>query len=112
MESKKTKRLIAGASATILSLTLTGCGTQASLPEQPDTDDCSDWEFDGDLGVWECDDDDSDYYGHYFLHGKRYKSKSSLVKSSAYSQYKSSSTYKNATSKSGFGSGTTGGFGG
>ncbi|MDX8361723.1 MULTISPECIES: hypothetical protein [Bacillaceae] len=111
MKVNKTKKMISGVSAAVVSLSLTGCG-ESTLPEVPDNEDCLDWEFDNELGVWECDDDDSDYYGHYFLYGKRYINKSKLIKSSAYNSYKSTSTYKNATTKAGFGSGAKGGFGG
>ncbi|MCA1064847.1 hypothetical protein QTG56_24885 (plasmid) [Rossellomorea sp. AcN35-11] len=115
MESKKTKKLLTGISAAVISLTLTGCGQQqqAYLPDQPDID-CDDLEFDHELGVWECDDYDSDFFGYYYLNGKPFKSKSALKSSSSYKTHKSSSTYKSvkSSSKSGFGSSSKGGFGG
>jgi len=104
------------------------------IPPVPDDAACEEWEFDLDDGVWECDDIDSSYYGHYFYAGKYYKSVSSLKKSSSYkgsssttsnssinksnsssnSTVRSSSGSSSSTVKgsSGFGSGTKGGFGG
>ncbi|MCH1624288.1 hypothetical protein [Fredinandcohnia quinoae] len=85
---------------------MVGCSSDLSdRPPMPDTDSCNDWEWDENLGVWECDDDDSNYRGHYFYGGSFYKGSKKLKASSSYKSYKSSY-------KSGFGSGSKGGFGG
>lgn len=102
----KTKKLLSGAAASIFAVGLAGCSTQ-DLPPTPEGTDCDEWEWEDDLGVWECDDDDSTRFGHFFYGGKSYKSKSSLFQSSSYQSYKSSSSFKG-----GFGSSSKGGFGG
>jgi hypothetical protein len=106
----KTKKLIAGISTASAAVILSGCNnyqTQDIPPEPTDTE-CQDWEWDADDGVYECDDTNSHYFGHYYHGGKFFKSKSSLLKSSSYKSYKSSSSFKGGSS--GFGSGK--GFGG
>jgi hypothetical protein len=104
----KTKKLLTGIiSATMI--TATGCSDE-SLPPVPEGTDCGDWEWEADEGVWECDDNDSSHYGHFYYGGKMFSSKSSLKTNSAYQSYKSSSSFKGG--KSGFGSGSSGGFGG
>ncbi|RSK29322.1 hypothetical protein EJF36_09910 [Bacillus sp. HMF5848] len=85
---------------------MSACSNQ-SLPPTPDDPNCDDWDWDNELGVWECDDYDSDYRGAYFYGGRYFKGKSSLLQSSKYKSYKSSSSFKG-----GFGSGSKGGFGG
>jgi hypothetical protein len=105
-KSSKTKKLLTGAAASIFAVGLTGC-SDPNLPPPPEGTDCNDYEWDKDLGVWECDDNDSRYYGHFFYGGRLYTSKSSLLQSSSYKSYKSSSSYK-----SGFGSSSNGSFGG
>lgn len=102
----KTKKLITGAVASIFAVGLTGC-SDPGLPPPPDNLECNDYEWDDDLGVWECDDYDSRYYGHFFYGGKVFSSKSSLLKSQTYKSYKSSSSFRG-----GFGSSSKGGFGG
>ncbi|MBU7591624.1 MULTISPECIES: hypothetical protein [Metabacillus] len=111
----KTNKLLTGIiSATMI--TAAGCGNNESLPPVPEDTDCGDWEWEADEGVWECDDDYSSHYGHYFYGGRFYSTKSSLKTSSAYKSYKSSSSFKGggktASSSSGFGKGSSGGFGG
>lgn len=103
---KKTHWLITGVITSLVAGSLAGC-TQQDLPPEPDDNRCSDWDWDDEEGVWECDDRSSRHYGHFFYGGAFYKSKSSLLKSSAYKSYKSSSSFKG-----GFGSGSKGGFGG
>lgn len=104
-----------GISSTVLILGLTGCGSEAQdLPPTPDDQSCSDWEWDFDDGVWECDDNDSHYYGHSYYGGRYYSSKSSLFKSKEYLTYKNSSSFKGTSGisggtvkkSSGFGSGS------
>ncbi|WP_273123817.1 hypothetical protein ACNRWW_06040 [Metabacillus sp. HB246100] len=117
MGQNKTKKLVTGiVSATMITATATGCGNEEALPPVPEGSDCEDWEWEADEGVWECDDDDSRYFGHYYYGGAFFPSKSKLKASSAYKSYKSSSTYKGggkvSGSSSGFGSGSSGGFGG
>jgi hypothetical protein len=103
----KTKKLITGAVASIFVVGIAGC-SDPDLPPPPENTDCNDWEWDDNLGVWECDDYDSRYYGHSYYGGKSYKSKSDLLQSQAYKSYKSSSSFKGG----GFGSSSKGGFGG
>lgn len=105
---KKTKKLLTGIISAAMVTVGSGCGQQ-SLPPLPEDENCKDWEWEDDEGVWECDDDDSTYYGHYFYGGKYYSTKKLLSASSAYKSYKSSSSFKGS---SGFGSGSKGGFGG
>jgi hypothetical protein len=102
---KKTQWLITGVLTTLVTGTLSGCSDD--LPPKPEDTACADWDWDDEQGVWQCDDNDSRYYGHFFYGGSYYRSKSSLLKSSGYKSYKSSSSFKG-----GFGSGTKGGFGG
>jgi uncharacterized membrane protein YgcG len=111
----KTNKLLTGIiSATMI--TAAGCGNNESLPPVPEDTDCGDWEWEADEGVWECDDDYSSHYGHYFYGGRFYSTKSRLKTSSAYKSYKSSGSFKGggktASSSSGFGKGSSGGFGG
>lgn len=101
----KTKKLITGIVLSLSTGVLSACGDD--LPPQPDEDSCSEWDWDDELGVWECDDSHSHYHGHYFYGGIFYKSRSDFKKSSAYKAYKSSSSFKG-----GIGSGSKGGFGG
>jgi len=111
----KTKKVMAGISSTAIMLGMTGCGSSqgvyADIPPVPDSQDCTEWEWDLDDGVWECEDSNSDYYGHYYHGGKYYSSKPSLYKSSSYSSYKNSSSFKGSSStsklSSGFGSGSS-----
>lgn len=102
---KKTQWLITGVLTSLVAGTLSACSDD--LPPRPEDSSCTDWEWDDEQGVWQCDDHDSRYYGHYFYGGTYYPSKSSLLKSSAYKSYRSSSSFKG-----GFGSGSKGGFGG
>jgi hypothetical protein len=105
---KKTQWLITGVLTSLMAgTTLAGCSQTQDLPPEPDDTNCSDWEWDDDEGVWQCDDTRSSYYGHFFYGGLFYRNKSALINSSAYKSYKSSSSYKG-----GFGSGSKGGFGG
>ncbi|MBM7603812.1 putative membrane protein YgcG [Metabacillus crassostreae] len=115
MKQKKTKQLLTGViSATMIAAA--GCGNDEELPPVPEGTDCGDWEWEADEGVWECDDDASSHRGHYFYAGSWFASKNSLRSSSAYKSYKSSSSFKGggsvSKSSSGFGSGSSGGFGG
>ena len=141
----KTKKMMAGISATALAIGLVSCnGNQQALPEQgdspsddqdwnsgdgqdippvPEDTSCSDWEWDGEDGVWECDDSRSPYFGHFFFGGMFFANRSMLYKNSDYSNYKKSASfncarldtnYKNSTPKgsSGFGSGSRSSTGG
>jgi hypothetical protein len=102
---KKTQWLITGVLTTLVTGTLSGCSDD--LPPKPEDTACADWDWDDEQGVWQCDDNNSRYYGHFFYGGAFYRSKSSLLKSPSYKSYQSSSSFKG-----GFGSGTKGGFGG
>lgn len=113
----KTKKLMVGITSTALMFGLGGCNSASEeIPAPPDDNSCSDWEWDADDGVWECDDDSSSHYGHYFFGGRYYKSKSALLKTKDYLAYKKSSSFKGSSSSgssssgsvkksSGFGSG-------
>lgn len=115
MHLSKTRKMMIGISSTALMLGLVGCGSnvQETAPV-PDDPSCSDWEWDGDDGVWECDDSSSSHYGRYYHGGRYYKSKSDLYKSQDYLAYKNSSTFKGSSGtsessikkSSGFGSGS------
>jgi hypothetical protein len=98
----KTKKLIAGVSSASVAVMLSGCSSfQAEeLPPEPTDVECQDWEWDYDDGVYECDDADSRYFGHYFFGGRFFTGKSSLLNSSKYKAYKNSSGFKGG---SGFG---------
>ncbi|HYK75314.1 MAG TPA: hypothetical protein VEV44_19635 [Pseudoneobacillus sp.] len=105
-KSLKTKKLLTGAVASLFAVGLTGCNNP-DLPPPPEGTDCNDYDWNDDLGVWECDDYDSRHYGHYFYGGGFYSNRSSLFQSKSYKSYKSSSSFKG-----GFGSSSKGGFGG
>ena len=53
------------------------CCTQ-DLPPKPNDNSCSDWDWDDELGVWQCDDSSSGYRGHYFYGGRYYQNKSTF----------------------------------
>ena len=40
---------------------------------KPNDKSCSDWDWDDELGVWQCDDSSSGYRGHYFYGGDTIK---------------------------------------
>gem|GEM_PF-526753 len=116
----KTRRMMTGITSTALVLGMAGCGSGTEeytytedIPESPEDSSCSDWEWDAEDGVWECDDYDSNYYGHYFYGGRYYKGKSALYASKDYISYKNSSSFKGSTSSgtvnnsTGFGKGST-----
>lgn len=104
----KTRLVMVGISATALTFGLTGCNSSsADAPAPPNDTDCDDWEWDSDDGVWECDDDRSSHYGHYYYGGKFYSGKSSLLQSTNYKSYKKSSSFAgDSNTSSGFGSGS------
>lgn len=103
-----TKKIMVGITMTTLTLGLAGCDSDSGeLPPQPNDSSCDDWDWENDEGVWECDDNNSNYYGYYFYAGQYYKNKNALIKSSDYSNYKNSSSFKGGgTTSSGFGSGS------
>lgn len=114
---EKTKKLVTSLLASIIVTSMTGCGTQAApaVPSVPMPTDpgCTEWEWESDDGVWECDDKRSPHYGGFFYAGVYYASKSKLHGSSAYKNYYSG--YKNSINKGksgGFGSGSKGASGG
>ncbi|WP_088042949.1 aminotransferase yhxA [Bacillus sp. EAC] len=100
----------------IVVTSLAGCGSSqtADRPDKPQNDDCRDWEFDDDEGVWVCDDSTSSHYHSYYHGGFFYPSRKSLHGSSSYKSYKTSSKFAghSSSSKGGFGKGSFGGFGG
>ena len=113
----KTKKVMAGISSTVLMLGLVGCGSDyesQDIPSVPQDTGCTDWEWDMDDGVWECDDNSSGYYGHYYYGGRYYKNKTALHNSNDFISYKNSSSFKGSSGtsnssinkSSGFGSGS------
>jgi hypothetical protein len=146
---RKTKKVMAGISAAALMMGLVGCNSNQQSAPEPDWDeddlsgeeedwssgdgqdrppapedtDCTDWEWDEEDGVWECDDSRSPYFGHFFFGGMFFANRSMLYNSNDYKKYKNSSAFKgarldskynntNPKGSSGFGSGsrsTTGG---
>lgn len=121
---KKTGKMLAGVSAAIVGFSLSGCGNNnemANLPKdvQPDTSSCEDWEWDDSEEVYKCEDRRSSNFGMYYFAGRYFNSVSALRGNQSYKTYKSSSTStpikapsKITNGKSGFGSGSVGGFGG
>lgn len=107
MAKNKTKKMATGLLVAALSFSLSGCGTNSALPPEPDSQECDDWDWDYELGVYQCDDVDSPNYLAYFYAGRMFKSKSSLTSNSNYKNYTNSSTFKGTNS--GFGSGSKGG---
>lgn len=103
---KKTQTVMAGISSAALMLGLAGCGSSAQeqydeesdLPPVPDDQSCSEWEWDIDDGVWECEDSSSGHYGHYYYGGRYYSSKPMLNKSQDYMNYKNSASFKGSSS--------------
>lgn len=67
---------------------------QDDLLPIPEDEACTQWEWDYDDGVWECEDSNSSYFGHFFYAGTYYNNKSNLYNSSAYIDYQNSSSYK------------------
>ncbi|PLT30169.1 hypothetical protein [Peribacillus deserti] len=110
-QNNKTEKLVKGLFAGLLGTAMTGCSSdQADLPPKPDTEECSDWDWDSEEGVYSCDERNSHYYGHFWYGGFFYGSRNALHSSSAYNKYKSSPSFKGGST--GFGSGRKGGFGG
>lgn len=108
----KTKKIMVGITSTALMFGLAGCnqnddewetqqsGTSVSqdIPPAPQDQECSEWDWDDDDGVWECDEGSSRYYGHYYYGGHYYGSRSALFNSSAYKSYKKGSSFKGSSS--------------
>ncbi|MBM7700586.1 glutathionylspermidine synthase [Kurthia huakuii] len=61
---KKTTKIMLGISTTAMSLGLAGCGKE--LPPKPKDQACRDWDWNDELGVWECDETTSRHYGGYY----------------------------------------------
>ncbi|MED3552571.1 aminotransferase yhxA [Cytobacillus praedii] len=103
----KTRKVMAGIT-TALTLGLVGCSSQsADVPSPPNDPNCDDWEWDTDDGIWACEDSSSRHYGHYYYGGYYYGSKSALLKSDSYKNYKNSTSFKGGgKTSSGFGSGS------
>ena len=104
----KTRKIMLGVTTTALTMGLAGCGSStAELPPKPTDQACDDWDWDDDQGVWICDDSNSSHRGYYYYGGRYYKNKNALLKSTDYTNYKNSSSYKGGgKSSSGFGSGS------
>lgn len=49
----KTKWLVGGVVTSLMTGTLFGCAQD--LPPKPNDKSCSDWDWDDELGVWQCD---------------------------------------------------------
>lgn len=99
----KTKKALKGVASAIFVTGIAGCGTDSSLPPEPESDECRDWDWDDSLGVWVCDDGGSGYYRSYYYGGSYYRNTSALAKSSDYKSYSKSTSFKGS---SGFGSGS------
>lgn len=94
IEMEKTKKMMAGITATALTLSLVGCSTSngtsnstsngistSNLPAKPTEGDCNDWEWSEENGVWQCDDSHSSHYRSYYHGGRYYKTLSELQNS-------------------------------
>ncbi|MGM7683916.1 hypothetical protein ACSVDA_17395 [Cytobacillus sp. Hm23] len=97
----KTTKLIKGLSAAVIATGLSGCSSAANeytyettdigdgdtrtIPIEPSVVGCDEWDWDVDDEMYECDDDDSDYRGHYFYQNKLFKTKAD-IKSGKYSK--------------------------
>ena len=68
--------------------------SEDDIPPAPEDQNCADWEWDLDDGVYQCEDGGSSYYHHYYHGGRYYSSKPELYKSADYLNYKNSSAYK------------------
>ncbi|WP_175989846.1 hypothetical protein [Bacillus sp. Marseille-Q1617] len=101
----KTKKMMAGVVASVMAISVTGCGNNQELPPEPTDTDCDDWDWDDESGTYYCDDSRSSHFGYFWFAGRMFKNKSSLKNYSGYKSY--SKSYK-----SGIGSGSKGGFGG
>lgn len=99
---EKTKKMMAGVVATVMTMSMAGCN-DAALPPEPTGTDCDDWDWDDETGTYYCDDHDSRYFGGFFYAGRVFSSKSALRNSSDYKSYFNGY-------KSGIGSGSRGGF--
>lgn len=114
----KTKKMLAGVTATVLALGLAGCSsgaTQAARPDKPTDSSCKNWRWDEKLGVYQCDDKKSSNYLHYYHGGSYFGSSNQLKNDSTYKTYSKSNNFAGKTGffgKSGIGSGSKGGFGG
>ena len=118
---KKTNKLMKGVLATAglitLTTTMTACNNSNNVakPPKPKDASCKKWDWDKEMGVWECDDKSSSHHGSYYYGGGYYPSRSSLNSSPNYQSYSKSSSFagKSSTSissgKSGIGSGSKGG---
>jgi len=103
---KKTTKIMLGISTTAISLGLAGCGKE--LPPKPKDQACRDWDWNDELGVWECDETTSRHYGGYYYGGRYYNSSSNLRNASTYKTYEKSASFLGtsaAKKSSGFGSG-------
>jgi hypothetical protein len=104
------------------------------LPKVPNDEYCGEWEFDMEAGTWRCNDSESIHYSYLYYGGLYYATLSYLKNNKAYKDYQSSKGFAggnklqskfsngvtrstnnngtfssgNNTSKSGFGSGSTG----
>lgn len=98
----KTKNVLLGVTTTALTLVLAGCNStnnysnnnqysNGSIPPQPTDASCRNWDWDSDDGLWECDDQNSSHFGHYYYGGSYYRSVNGLLNSAAGNSYRNSS---------------------
>lgn len=118
---KKTNKLMKGVLATAglitITTTMAACespGNSVAKPPKPKDSTCKNWDWEEDLGVWECDDKKSSYHGGYYYGGTYYSNSSALKSSSGYQSYSKSSSFAGkstsiSSGKSGVGSGSKGG---
>ncbi|RFU67279.1 hypothetical protein D0469_15375 [Peribacillus saganii] len=109
---KKTKKMMSGVAATLLAVSMTGCGNDdEARPAEPTGEDCNDWDWDKESESYYCDDRSSSHFGMFWFAGGWFASRSALMNSSSYKSYKGTDNSGNSY-KSGIGSGSRGGFGG
>lgn len=82
------------------------------IEEMPYDENCAEWEFDSEDGVWICNDSSSSFYQNFFFLGTYYATKNLLHNNNDFKQYKSTGFIPRTSSspqKSGFGGGVSGG---
>ncbi|GGE63966.1 hypothetical protein [Priestia taiwanensis] len=60
------------------------------LPEIPNDEYCSEWEFDMEAGVWKCNDSESTHYSYLYYGGLYYATLSYLMNNKTYKDYHTS----------------------
>jgi len=98
------------AATLLIGTTLSGCGTDDTMAEQPNDPDCDDYEYDDEEGVWYCDDASGPHYGFFYWGGTYFASRAlmhSAMKKKGYTPgSKETMRYNSKTKGFGTGSGT------